>query len=188
MIEQPSYNQVPETKEAVKPRLGLTERVDQYYAEKKNWRELNGGCPISPDIKETLQRLKENVFPRKENLPAMISASISKYCAEGQTIEQIWQEKIQEGANFVGVVKGVFGFYRGEEKLKTNNKPLRVSAMPIFLEFHERERAELMARFRAERFSLRQSITPAAQPESAKPAAEPEQPTGEYTEGQAGAI
>jgi hypothetical protein len=126
------------------PKAGLTERVDQYYAEKNAWKKMNGACPISADIEATLELLRSAVSPETEDLADMIRTSVSKYAAEGQTFEQIWSYKMSDGANSVAVVDGVFGFYRGAEKLPTNNKPLRISAMPIVLELREKERLLIM--------------------------------------------
>lgn len=115
--------------------LSLTERVDKYYVEKNAWKNMNGGCAISADLEETLLRLREAVKPRQEDLPGMLRAAIDSYAVEGQTIEQIWAQKIVEGANFIGVINGIFGFYKGEEQLVVNTKPLKISGLPVILEY-----------------------------------------------------
>lgn len=153
MFEQPN-NQVGVGAAGNQPKLGFMERVDQYYAEKNNWKKLNGGSPISTDINATLELLNANVHPTSPNLAEMVKASVLKYAAEGQTFEQIWSDKILEGANFVGIVDGVFGFYKGEEKLPTNNKPLQISAMPVVLELREKERSMVMNRAKLARGAM----------------------------------
>jgi len=153
MFEQPN-NQGVNGAAANQPRPGFMDRVDIYYAEKNNWKKMNGGSPISPDIDGTLELLRSNVHPTTENLAAMVRASVLKYAVEGQTFEQIWTDKISEGANYVGVVDGVFGFYRGEEKLPTNNKPLLISAMPVALEFREKEREMVKEKARQARQAM----------------------------------
>ena len=161
------------------PKSALVERVDQYYAEKNDWKKLNGGCPISQDIDATLLLLKHSVHPVNEDLELMVKSSILKYAVEGETVEKIWTDKIAEGANFVGVVDGVFGFYRGEEKLRTNNKPLQISAMPVVLEFREKEKELIKDRAKLARQSLMANLR--AEMSGASPA---EAPVLNITEGQ----
>lgn len=173
MIEQPNNQTIPEA-----PKSALTDRVDQFYAEKNDWKKLNGGCPISADIDATLQLLQMKLHPTTENVPGMVRASVLNYAVGGQTFEQIWADKLAEGANFVGVVDGVFGFYRGEEKLKTNNKPLQISAMPVVLEFREREKELIKDRAKIARQSLmanlRAEMQTGAAPVSETPQASPD--------------
>ena len=157
MFVQPDNQEVTATVEKSAgnaPRAGFVERVDQFYAEKNDWKKMNGGCPISADINATLELLSSSVHPAVADLPAMVRASVLKYAAEGQSFEQIWSDKISEGGNFVGVVDGVFGFYRGEEKLQTNNKPLQISAMPAVLQLREKERSMVKDRAKLAREAL----------------------------------
>ena len=129
-------------------RSNLSDRLNQYYLEKNSWKELNGGCPISADIEGTLDLLSKKVFPKQDNLPEMVKASIVDNAEEGQTLEQIWTDKLAEGANFVGIVAGLFGFYRGEEKLQIRNKPLSISGTPLIYQLRKVEQEEMRAQIR----------------------------------------
>lgn len=139
--------------------LSLTERADQYMEKQNEWKNLNGGCVISADIELTLKNLTEMVKPATPDLSAMIRAAVLQYGDGKASFTQIWADKIAEGANYVGVIDGVFAFYKGNQKLETANKPLRISALPPLLEFREKEkelvrdqareaRAQLMADLR----------------------------------------
>ena len=55
----------------------------------------------------------------------------------------------------MGVVNGNFGFYRGEEKLMTQNKPLQISALPAEMQLHRIEREKILDNAREQRLALR---------------------------------
>jgi hypothetical protein len=134
--------------------LSLAERADQYLEKQNAWRNLSGGCPISADVEATLTNLSASVRPIQPDLAAMIRAAVLQYGNGSQTFEQIWSDKIAEGANYIGVVEGVFGFYKGDQKLETANKPLRISALPPLLEFREKEKELVRDQARSARAQL----------------------------------
>lgn len=136
-------------------KLGLSDRVDKFWAEKNDWKKINGGCAISPDVNATLKLLAQNVRPIYENLPAMIRASVEKRDKQGRKLEEIWPAKISEGANYVGVLDGVFHFFKGEEVLSEDNKELRFSALPAILQFRDKEKEMVRARTREAMAALR---------------------------------
>lgn len=132
-------------------RLTLSERLTNYSQEKNQWRNLNGGCAIGENMEETLSKLTNSVQPQQENLPDLVRGAIQKYSANGQTIEQIWEEKRADGANYVGVIDGEFKFYQGERELRVETRPLSIPATPRIFEYrgiaentvHEQARNEL---------------------------------------------
>lgn len=129
--------------------------MDNYWQEKNDWKKINGGCPVTPDVEDTLKNLSASVRPQHENLSAMIRASVEKRDVQGRPLEQIWAEKIAAGANFVGVLDGVFHFFKGEQILAEDNKPLRISALPAMFEFREKEKQAIHDRARSEMAALR---------------------------------
>lgn len=147
--EKLAQQQMPE----VKP--GLSDRVDKFWAEKNEWKKINGGCAISPDVDATLKLLAANTRPIYENLPAMIRATVEKRDKQGRKLEEIWATKITEGANYVGVLDGVFHFFKGEEVLSEDNKELRFSALPAILQFRDKEKEMVRARTREAMAALR---------------------------------
>lgn len=143
----------------VQPKLALGQRVDNYWLEKNDWKRINGGCPISPDPVATLKTLSENVRPVHENLAAMVRSSLERRDKQGRSMEEIWAEKISAGANYVGVLEGVFHFFKDEEILAEDNKDLRISALPAMLEFREKEKQLIRDRTRAEMAALRAGLS-----------------------------
>jgi len=135
--------------EQIQPKLGLSDRVDQYWLEKNAWKKMNGGCPVTPDVTATLKNLTESVNPRNENLAILVRASVESNDAQGRPLEQVWAEKIAQGANYVGVLDGVFHFFKGEEILPETNKPLHISALPAMMEFRENDPRKQAIRDRA---------------------------------------
>lgn len=138
----------------------LEVRIDQFWAEKNEWKKINGGCAISPDkdLEKTLKLLEESVLPKQENLSAMVRASVEKQDAQGRKLAEIWGEKIAQGVNIVGIQDGVFHFYKDSEILAENNKPLRISAMPAVLQLREKEKAMVSSRVREAILALREDI------------------------------
>lgn len=139
----------------LEPKPALTDRVDQFWLERNEWKKINGGCAISPDLNATLKLLTENVRPAQSDLAGMIRATVEKRDKQGRKLEEIWAGKIAEGANFVGVVEGVFHFFKNEEILTEENHPLKISALPALLQFREKEKAMVRSRTREAMASLR---------------------------------
>ena len=135
-------------------------RVDQFWAEKNEWKKINGGCAISPDkdLEKTLKLLAENISPKQENLAEMVRVSVEKQDSQGRKLAEIWGEKIAQGVNIVGIQDGVFHFYKDSEILAEDNKPLRISAMPAVLQLREKEKAMVSNRIREAILALREDI------------------------------
>jgi len=121
----------------------LEQRLAQFQEQEVAWKLYNGGCPLSADIAQTLELLKQNVRPYNEDMPVRVIAALQTYLKPGQTIEDVWMQKVAEGANFVGVENGEFSFYRGEEKLPTNNKPMEYSVAPAVMRYREVEKSQI---------------------------------------------
>lgn len=136
------------------PRQPLTERLDNWWLEKNNFKAFNGGCAIEADSVKTLELLRDNVQPRQENLPDMIRASVIEHDKQHRVLEVIWAEKIAEGATHVGVLDGSFHFFKGEEILPEDNVDLRISAMPAILQLRAKEKQMIVqaARQRVQHF------------------------------------
>lgn len=158
MPELFSNNQGGQNEYKSEQKLSLTERADQYFDKANEWRGLNGGCPISADVEATLKSLTESVRPIQPDLAAKIRAAVLQYGDGSESFGQIWANKIAEGANYVGVVDGVFAFYKGDQKLETANKPLKISALPPLLEFREKEKELVRDRARDARAELMASL------------------------------
>lgn len=125
-------------------------RLDRYLERKNAWRSMNGSFPMSADMEATLSGLAAAVTPAQEDLQGMVRASMAAYCDGTQTMEEIWREKVAEGADTVRVVDGVFGFYRGEEQLVVKTRPMTISVLPEILEMREDEREWVIGTARAE--------------------------------------
>jgi|GEM_PF-6063399 len=141
-------------------KLSIAEKVDQFWAEKNEWKKINGGCPISPDkdLEKTLKLLAESVSPKWENLAEMVRVSVEKQDARGRKLSEIWVEKLAQGVNIVGVQDGVFHFYKDSEILAEDNKALRISTMPAVLQLREKEKTLLSSRVREAILALRADI------------------------------
>jgi hypothetical protein len=121
-------------------KLPLEQRVAAFAEQEDAWRKYNGGCLISGDIDATLKLLQENVKPADPDLQTKVMISLEKYLQPGQKIADVWMQKIAEGANYIGIINGEFGFYRGEEKLETPNVPLEFPVAPRVMRFREVEK------------------------------------------------
>lgn len=117
----------------------VTDRLDMFWLEKNKWKAINGGCEITPDVTATLTELAANTRPPQENLAAMVRSSVERKDAAGRTLEQIWAEKIAEGATHVGILDGVFHFFKGEEILQEQTVPLEIPVAPPLLQLREEE-------------------------------------------------
>lgn len=122
------------------PNSPFMNRLDEYWLDKNKWKAMNGGCEISGDMAATLATLAANVRPPFENLSAMVRSAVERKDAAGRTLEQVWAEKITEGATHVGVLDGVFHFFKGEDILPEKNVVLEIPAMPPILQMREQER------------------------------------------------
>jgi hypothetical protein len=122
----------------------VVERLDNYWVDKNKWKAMNGGCAIEGDLVKTLANLAAGVKPAKENLPAMVRSAVERKDAQGRKLEQIWAEKITEGATHVGVLEGVFHFFRGEDILPEDNVPLKIPALPPLLQMRDEEKRLLV--------------------------------------------
>ncbi len=132
----------PQTPETRRP---LADRLNGWWLEQNAWKALNGGCVISADTRATLLLLRENVLPRREDLPDLIRRSVEGRDRGKRTLETIWSEKIAEGATHVGVLEGRFHFFRGEDVLPEDNDDLRIPVMPAVLRFRAVEKARIAA-------------------------------------------
>ncbi len=142
MANEKSNNQV----EA--PKAPLSERLNKYYQEKNEFRKMNGGCAIKADIDATLADLSLVTKPTQENLPGLVRAAVESKDAKARKLEEIWAEKISMGATHIGIIDGVVGFYKGEEKLPENNVALKISALPLDLELRDQEKTQVRDRFK----------------------------------------
>ncbi len=137
---------------------GLNDRFGNYWQDKNDWKNINGGCPIKADLKITLQDLKANCQPVFENLPAMVRSSVEKNDKQRRSLEQIWMEKIAEGASHVGVIDGVFHFFKGEEIIPEDNVDMRIPVMPPILQFRETEKQQIKEKMSALRKQFREGL------------------------------
>lgn len=117
----------------------VTDRLDNFWLEKNRWKEINGGCEITSDIKATLTELAASTRPPRENLAAMVRSAVERKDAAGRSLEQIWAEKITEGATHVGILDGVFHFFKGEDILLEKNVDMKIPAAPLLLQLREEE-------------------------------------------------
>ncbi len=124
-----------------RPPLDL--RLQKFAEQEDAGKKFNGGCPISADIDKTLELLRDNVKPYDPDLPGKAMASLEKYLQAGQKIEDVWMQKIAEGANYIGIVGGEVDFYRGEEKLALKTVPLEFPIAPRVMRFREVERGRV---------------------------------------------
>lgn len=130
------------------PKAPLNERLNKFYQEKNDFRKINGGCAIKADIDATLADLSLVTKPTQENLSGLVRAAVESKDAKRRKLEEIWTEKISMGATHIGILDGVVGFYKGEEKLPEDNIALKISALPMELEFREEEKTQLRDRFK----------------------------------------
>ncbi|MCC6643545.1 hypothetical protein IT411_02245 [Candidatus Peregrinibacteria bacterium] len=137
-------------------KLPVEARVDQYYQQKFEYKKINGGCALKADIDTTLADLALVTKPTQENLPGKVRAALESKDAKGRKLEEIWADKVAQGATHIGILDGVVNFYKGEEKLPDDNIPLRVHALPLELELREKERNQVKDRFKEmrEQFKL----------------------------------
>jgi hypothetical protein len=143
MVNDVSHNLEAETNRDAGSTGGkppLEQRMAAFAEQEDSWRKYNGGCPISGDIDATLKLLQENVKPSDPALQTKAMISLERYLQPGQKIEDVWTQKIAEGANYIGIINGEFGFYRGEEKLETPNVPLGFPVAPRVMRFREVEK------------------------------------------------
>lgn len=149
MLEKQNEN-LP--KPEVRPQLA--DRLDSWWLEQNAWKALNGGCAISADLKGTLELLRDNVLPRREDLPELVRRTVEGKDKSKRDLETIWAEKITEGATHVGVLEGAFHFFRGEEMLPEDNDDLRINALPPILRFRAIEKGRVAATAHREEMSF----------------------------------
>lgn len=136
----------------------LSQRLDDFAEKETAYLQINGGARISGNIEESLKLLTENIFPKLDNLPTIIRRAVETRDKQGRSLEEIWQEKIQQGANFIGVLNGVFHFFKDEEILSEDNVDLKVSALPRILRMREVERQKIYENTRLEMSALRANL------------------------------
>lgn len=134
----------------------LEARLNDFYEQKNAFRKLNGEVPFAEDMDKTLQALE--VIVGDENLLEKVKSSFVKYATEGKTPEQIWQDQAAAGADSVKVIDGVFGFYRGPEKLPDNTKPLEISVLPQAYLLREQEKQLIISRSKSAMEELRKQL------------------------------
>jgi hypothetical protein len=139
--------------EKAKPLEG---RLNDFYEQKNAFRKLNGEMPFVEDMEKTLQALE--LVMGEKGLVEKIKTSLSKYSLEGKAAEQVWADQAAAGANIVKVVDGVFGFYRGVEKLPDNTKPLEISVLPQAYLLREQEKQLIMSRSKTAMLELRKQL------------------------------
>ena len=153
------------------PKAPLNERLNKYYQEKNDFRKVNGGCAIKADIGATLADLSLVTKPTQENLPGLVRAAVESKDAKSRKLEEIWAEKIAMGATHIGILDGVVGFYKGEEKLPEDNVALKISALPLDLELRDKEKTQVRDRFKELREQFKKEFfgTPTVAPLEVKP-------------------
>ncbi|MGL5831210.1 MAG: hypothetical protein ACRCZE_03610 [Candidatus Altimarinota bacterium] len=134
----------------------LEDRLNDFYEQKNAFRKLNGEAPMGEDMQKTLQALE--VLVGDENLSAKVLTSLGKYSAEGKTAEQVWLDQKAAGANMVKIVEGIFGFYRGEEKLPDNTRPMEISVLPQAYLLRQQEKLSIMSRTKDAMAELRKQL------------------------------
>jgi hypothetical protein len=139
-------------------RNSLDERYKEFLNKQESWKQFNGGCPISSDMDQTLELLEKSVRPQKENIPGKVQAALKAYLQDGQNIRDVWMAKIAEGANYVGIVDGEFAFYRGNDRLETNNKPMEFSVMPGVMRFREAEKKQIHEQARSALLNMKNEL------------------------------
>ncbi len=139
-------------------RENLSQRLNDFTEQETAYLKINGGSKILGNMEESLKLLAENIFPRQDNLPEMIRRAIESRDKQGRSLEEIWQEKIQQGADYIGVLDGTFHFFKGEEILDEDNVDLRVSALPRILRMREVERNRIIEDSKRELSSLKAEL------------------------------
>jgi hypothetical protein len=134
----------------------LEARLNDFSESKNAFRKLNGEVPFSADMQKTLQALE--VVVGDEQLSAKVISSLNRYSAEGMTADQVWSSQMAAGADSVKVVEGVLGFYRGEEKLPDNTKPLEISVLPQTYLLRQQEKQLIMSRSKEAMLELRKQL------------------------------